>query len=300
MARSSAAHRALILAGTAEARTVVGIARFLPRLELVVSYAGATREQEPLGHPPPESVASLIRIVDAHRAAPPERPLARTAAGLIASLTAPPPGAPMAPVSKRIGGFGGASGLAAWLRTDRVGAVIDATHPFAAQMQANALRACSAEGVPRLRLLRPEWPPRTGWVGVADLGAAAAALPSGARVLLTSGRDWASFAGRTDCRFWLRSIEPVPLPDHIEPIVARPPFSRSQERALLQRLGATHLVAKNSGGDAAKLDAADALGLAVLMVARPAPPPGPTVATAEEALLWLVGVLDRGDPLAER
>ncbi len=292
--------KALILAGTAEARIIAGLAGFVPRLELVVSYAGLTREPEPVGRVPPEMVARLFRFLAAHHSPPRPRPLARSAAELIARLNEPPPKPAEARVSKRTGGFGGAAGLAAWLRAEGMGAVVDATHPFAARMQANAVEACAAAGVPRLRVLRPEWPVRPGWLGVASLGEAAAALPPGARVLLTSGRDWAPFAGRTDCRFWLRSIEPVALPGHIEPIVARPPFGRSAELALMRRRAITHLVAKNSGGNAAKLDAAAGLGLAVLMVARPAPPPGPVVAAADEALAWLAGVLDRGGALAER
>ena len=202
-------------------------------------------------------------------------------------------------VPVRKGGFGGAEGLAGWLRADRTGAVIDATHPFAAQMQANAARACAAAGVPRLRLLRPEWPARPGWVGVPGLDAAAAVLPAGARVLLTSGRDWAPFARRTDCRFWLRSIEPAALPDHIEPILARPPHALRDELALMRRLSVTHLIAKNAGGDPARLNAAEALGVSVVMIARPAPPPGPrelVVARPEEALTWLSGLVARRPP----
>jgi precorrin-6A/cobalt-precorrin-6A reductase len=252
MARSSAAHEVLLLAGTAEARALAARLATAPGVATVASLAGATRA--PAGYAVPV----------------------------------------------RTGGFGGAAGLAAWLRANGSAALIDATHPFAARMQANAAEACAAAGVPRLRLLRPEWPARPGWIGVPSLPAAAAALPAGARVLLTSGRAAAPFAGRADCRFWLRSIEPVALPAAMAPIVARPPFAPADELALMRRLGITHLVAKNSGGDAAKLDAAERLGVAVVMVARPARPPGPAVATAEEALLWLAAVLDRGGALAER
>jgi precorrin-6A/cobalt-precorrin-6A reductase len=191
------------------------------------------------------------------------------------------------PVAVRTGGFGGAGGLASWLREQGTGALIDATHPFAARMAANAAEACAMAGVARLRLVRPEWPARPEWLGVRRLAEAAAALPPGARVLLTSGRSWAPFAGRADCRFWLRSIEPVDLPDHIEPVLGRPPFAREDELALMRRLAVTHLVAKNAGGDPARLEAALELGVAVLMVARPAAPPGPVVARPEEALAWL-------------
>lgn len=300
MARSSPRLKALILAGTAEARIVAGLARFLPGLELVVSYAGATSQPAPIGQVPAETVSTAFRFIGMH-GKPPRDPLARTAAETVAPLAAPlngpsPPRA-QAPLTIRTGGFGGAAGLAAWLGAEGIGAVIDATHPFAAQMQANAALACAAAGVPRLRLLRPEWPARPGWVGAANLAEAAAALPPGGRVLLTSGRDWAPFADRTDCWFWLRSIEPVALPGHIQPIVARPPFARPAELALMRQLAITHLVAKNAGGDAARLDAAEEAGVTVLMVARPAPspvpPPGAVVTDPVEALAWLAGVLDR-------
>ena len=225
------------------------------------------------------------------------RALASALAGMPGvEATASLAGATRAPaayaVPVRSGGFGGAEGLAAWLREHRTAAVIDATHPFAARIATNAVRACAAAGVPRLKLLRPEWPARAGWRLVGSLAGAAEALPAGARVLLTSGRDWSPFASRTDCRFWLRSIEPVDLPRHIEPIIARPPFAPADELALMRRIGATHLVAKNAGGDPARLDAADALGMAVVMVARPAPPAGPVVARPEEALAWLAELPD--------
>jgi precorrin-6A/cobalt-precorrin-6A reductase len=203
-------------------------------------------------------------------------------------------------VPVRTGGFGGATGLADWLRAEGVRALVDATHPFAARMPWNAAAACAATGVPRLRLLRPEWPVRPAWILVGSAAEAARALPAGARVLLAMGREAAPFAEREDCRFWLRSIEPVELPPHIEPLLARPPFAPDTERALMQRLGVTHLVARNSGGDAAKLDAAGALGLAVVIVARPPTPPGPLARTVDEALAWLAGALDRADAPGRR
>lgn len=132
---------------------------------------------------------------------------------------------------------------------------------------------------------------RPGWVAAASAEEAAAALPPGARVLLTTGRDAAPFAARTACRFWLRSIEPVDLPAHISPIVARPPFAPDEEISLMRRLGITHLVSKNSGGDPAKLDAADALGATVVMIARPPQPGGPVAASVDAALDWLAATL---------
>jgi len=189
----------------------------------------------------------------------------------------------------RSGGFGGAEGLAHFLRENRIAAVIDATHPFAARMAANAAAACAATGTPRLKLVRPEWPAAPGWIEVPDLAAAAAALPAGARVLLTTGRnEVAPFAARTDVQFLLRSIEPVPgLPPHMRQLLARPPHALADETALIRAESVTHLVAKNAGGPSrAKLHAAAALAISVVMVARPALPPGPVAGTIEAAVAW--------------
>ena len=204
-----------------------------------------------------------------------------------AGVTSAP--APLA-AETRTGGFGGAEGLAAYLRAEAVTAVIDATHPFAARMAANAAAACAATGTPRLRVLRPAWEPVGDWRSFASLAEAAAALPEGARVLVTSGRkEIAPFAARSDLACLLRVIEPVAgLPAHITQITARPPFSLEDELALMRREGVTHLVAKNAGGAGrAKLDAATRLGVPILMVERPAPPLGPTAASVDEAAAWL-------------
>ena len=234
----------------------------------------------------------------------------RQAAGLLAMLPGVEVVASLAGVTRsptrypapvRTGGFGGAEGLASWLRAKGTAAVIDATHAFAARMPFNAAAACAATGVPRLRLLRPEWPVRPGWTVVPDLAAAAEALPPGARVLLTTGRDVAPFAHRADCRFWVRTIEPVRLPAHMEPVPGPPPKSEAEELKLIRGIAPGHLVSKNSGGGGtAKLNTARALGIAVVMVARPAPPPGPIVGEPKDAVRWLRALLDMGGGLPER
>lgn len=204
----------------------------------------------------------------------------------LAGVTSAP--APLAG-DTRTGGFGGAAGLTAWLGEQRVAALIDATHPFAARIAANAAAACECTGTPRLKLLRPAWQPVGDWRAFPDLAATAAALPSGARPLLTTGRkELAPFAARTDLAPLLRVIEPVAdLPPHIEQIVARPPFGLEDELALMRRHGATHLVAKNAGGPArAKLDAAVRLGLPILVVERPTAPSGPKATTVADAVAW--------------
>ncbi|MEM0988393.1 MAG: cobalt-precorrin-6A reductase [Pseudomonadota bacterium] len=194
------------------------------------------------------------------------------------------------PCPVRSGGFGGVHGLAAWLQAHRPPALIDATHPFARQMQLNAAAAAAQTGTPRLRLLRPPWPTRQGWQLVPDLAAAAAALPPGARVLLTTGgKEVAAFAQRPDCHFVLRVIEPVAdLPPHIQTHLTRPPFSLADEIALLRDQRITHLITKNAGGSGtAKLDAAEHLGLPVIVVDRPPVPPGPLAQDPQTAVDWL-------------
>jgi precorrin-6A/cobalt-precorrin-6A reductase len=140
-----------------------------------------------------------------------------------------------------------------------------------------------------VRLLRPPWPDRPDWVRVPDSAAAAAALPPGARVLLTSGRkDIAPFAARTDTAFLLRTIEEVPgLPPHIRPLLARPPFTLAEEEETMRTRGITHLVTKNAGGaGTAKLDAAERLGVTTIVIDRLKPPPG-SATTIEAAMEWL-------------
>jgi len=190
----------------------------------------------------------------------------------------------------RAGGFGGAEGLAAFLRDHRIAALVDATHPFAARMPWNAKAAAEIAGIPRLRLIRPEWDLRPEWLDVASLGDAARTLPSGARVFLATGRQHlAPFLERSDCQFLLRSIEPPgTLPSNFRHIHGHPGPDFSSEFALLSSHQISHLVARNSGGPArAKLDAADGLGIRVILVARPLQPDGQEAHTVAEAVAWL-------------
>ena len=193
----------------------------------------------------------------------------------------------------RRGGFGGAEGMEAFLRAEAVAALIDATHPFATAIAANADRAAASADVPRLKLLRPPWPAEPGWREVADLAAALDALPPGARALCTTGaRRVEALGRRPDCALLLRAIEaPETLPPGVRLIRARPPFPVEAETALMRRERITHLVTRNAGGAArARLDAARALGVPVLMIRRPPPPPGDTVATVAEALEWVAQI----------
>jgi precorrin-6A/cobalt-precorrin-6A reductase len=194
----------------------------------------------------------------------------------------------------RIGGFGGAGGLARFLVERGIDRVIDATHPFAAQIGAHADQACREAGVPRLRLLRPSWVsvPGDRWIEVADFTEAAERLPGlGRRAFLTLGqRDLDAFA-QLDLWFLVRTIEPpgvLPLRQS-QWLARRAPFAVEDERALLRTHAIDVLVTKASGGGAtyAKLVAARQLGLPVLMIRRPPPPRGPVVGSVAAALAWL-------------
>jgi precorrin-6A/cobalt-precorrin-6A reductase len=191
----------------------------------------------------------------------------------------------------RVGGFGGAEGLAAYLRAMGVERLVDATHPYAEEISANAVAATAPTGVPLVRLMRAPWvePAGTRWRHVGSIEAAAAALPSGARVLVTSGHEGlGALLARDDCRFEVRLIEPPEgtLPGHAVLLLARPPYDVAGERELMRREGITHLVSKNSGGaqTAAKLEAAWALGVEVVMVDRPGYPAAVEVGSVAEAV----------------
>jgi precorrin-6A/cobalt-precorrin-6A reductase len=196
----------------------------------------------------------------------------------------------------RVGGFGGAAGLAAYVRAEGVGAVVDATHPFAEMISAHAVEACARAGLPLLRLARPGWSPRDGddWHAAASLAEAAALLPGlGSRVFLTTGRQGlAAFAALSGLWFLIRCVDPPggPLPPNREVLLARGPYERESERALMRRFGIDVLVTKNSGGPLTegKLDAARDLGIPVVMISRPAAAAVQSVTAVSDAVRWVL------------
>lgn len=203
----------------------------------------------------------------------------------------------------RIGGFGGAAGLASYLLDHEVDRLIDATHPFAAQISHMARLAAERSGVRRLLLVRPPWRrhPLDRWIEVESITAAATLVGRvGKRAWLTVGAGGLpAFAQATDTHFLVRMIDPPPaaLPlAHYDLVLGRGPFGFVEEQRLLVGHRIDVLVCKASGGAGteAKLIAARELGLPVIMVRRPPREPGPAVDTVEAALNWLGGV---GEPV---
>jgi precorrin-6A/cobalt-precorrin-6A reductase len=194
-----------------------------------------------------------------------------------------------------VGGFGGAAGLATYLKEQQIDLLIDATHPFAAQISWNAAHAAGEVGIPRLILNRPAWPKTSAdfWIEVNSIEAAAIALPKAAqRIFLSIGRtQLSSFIDLKAIWVLMRSIEPpdptIPLP-HGKVILDRGPFSLAQEKQLLQQYQIDAIVSKNSGGNAtySKIIAARELGIPVVMVQRPALPAGEQVADVARAVAW--------------
>ncbi|TGQ17114.1 MULTISPECIES: cobalt-precorrin-6A reductase [unclassified Mesorhizobium] len=209
-------------------------------------------------------------------------------------------------VPVRVGGFGGAEGLAAYLRQEKIDLLIDATHPYAARISANAAEAATKSGVPILALRRPGWEPVVGdrWTLVDNVAEATGALGAAPRrVFLAIGRQEAgAFEAAPQHNYLIRSVDPVEpklsVPDALY-LLARGPFPESDERALLERYGIDAVVSKNSGGDATygKIAAARALGIEVIMVRRP---PLPDVPSAESVDALAAKVDHLFDPVAER
>ena len=187
----------------------------------------------------------------------------------------------------RVGGFGGENGLHDYLKAEGFAAIADATHPFAAQISRHGYHAAERAGIPYLRLERAAWTPlpADNWISVPNTEAAVTVLPNAARVLLTIGRkEIAAFFARDDLNGVARMIEkpPFELPPNWALVLARPPFSVEAERDLLAFHKISHLVTKNAGGKltVAKLMAARALRIPVVMIERPEKPPTPAFGSA--------------------
>ena len=197
----------------------------------------------------------------------------------------------------RIGGFGGAAGLAAYVRSEGVTQVVDATHPFAAQMSQNAAVAAVDTGVPLLRLARPGWSSHAlaaEWIWVDSLEAARAAADDAVRPFVTTGRQsLPAYVGWEDRDVLVRLVDPVEeLPERWTTVISRGPYDHVGERALLLAETVDALITKDSGGayTVAKVEVATALGIPVIIVTRPPDEPGVlSVSSVDEAVTQLLG-----------
>lgn len=202
------------------------------------------------------------------------------------------------PIAHRVGGFGGAKGLAYYIADEGITHVIDATHPFAAQMSDNAVRAAAMTGRPLCALTRLPWEEEAGddWLRVADIPQAVAAL-SGTRraVFLAIGRMHIdAFVKQPQHRYILRLVDPPkeepPFPDHLS-IISRGPFTYEDDLRLLKQHRVDVVVSKNAGGlgSRSKIQAARDLGLKVIMIDRPALPERLELHLASDVIDWVKG-----------
>ena len=210
-------------------------------------------------------------------------------------------------VPTRIGGFGGAEGLARFLRAENIGILIDATHPYADRISANAARAAVQTGVPFLALRRAPWARDRydNWIDAESVEHAVAALgPTPRRAFIALGRkEIEPFCAAPQHTYLVRSVDPIDPPlgvPHAVYVTARGPFAAADDRVLLEHHRIDIVVAKNSGGEASygKIAAARALRLPVVMLRRPVLPDVESVDTIEDALAWLnhavTGAASRG------
>jgi precorrin-6A/cobalt-precorrin-6A reductase len=206
----------------------------------------------------------------------------------------------------RVGGFGGVEGLVEHLRRDKIDVLVDATHPFAAQIRRHAMAASIQANVPLLRLERRAWAKTRGdhWHEVDNLAEAAKLAPKlGHRAFLTVGRkELASFSDIPGVHFLVRLVDPPPAPlplTDFEILLERGPFDETEELQLMRVRRIDLVIAKNSGGEATygKIAAARNLKIPVILQRRPPLPPGyapaATVETPEAAMEWLKAAIDR-------
>lgn len=240
------------------------------------------------------------RLLSERLAADPRFDALLSFAGRTASLQRPG-------VPHRIGGYGGARGLAEFLKRERFDALIDATHPFAAQMSSNAAIAAEQTRTPWIRFERDAWRPVPGdrWVRVGRMAEAASAIGvEPRRVFLSVGRtEVDAFRAAPQHAYLIRAVDAFePQLPRARVLAARGPFAFAAETELLVRERVEVVVSKNSGTDAtyAKIEAARALALPVIMVERPSLPPAPLANSLRDVEAWLATLHAAPEPLGPR
>ena len=199
-------------------------------------------------------------------------------------------------VHTRHGGFGGADGFRAYIKAQKISAIVDATHPFASYISHRTFEVAQEMSLPLLRCDRPQWEPKVEdkWIILEDETQATLHIKPGSNVFLATGRQsLPKFSNLFQANLICRQIDP---PDTDFPwsngeyLIGQPPFSIADEEALFRRLNVDVLVAKNSGGVASrtKLDAAQLLGICVLMIARPPLCGALTVRNLSEVEHWMM------------
>ncbi|AZC48276.1 cobalt-precorrin-6A reductase [Pseudomonas chlororaphis] len=179
----------------------------------------------------------------------------------------------------RVGGYGGAEGLAQFIREQGIGLLLDATHPYAVRISQNAATAARLCDIPCWALRRPAWQAQVGddWREVRDWAELVQALQPFKRPLFTLGREPLQHLHEIPAeQFWtLRALDPYPGNERCEVIGARGPFLIDSERELFERRRIDVLISKNSGSSATepKLEVARERGVPVLILQRPPLPP---------------------------
>ncbi|MEE4636403.1 cobalt-precorrin-6A reductase [Pseudomonas alliivorans] len=175
----------------------------------------------------------------------------------------------------KVGGYGGAEGMAQYMREQGVDLLLDATHPYAAQISHNAALAANSAGIPCWALRRTAWTagPGDDWREVADWSELVAALAPFKRPFFTLGREPLQYLEEIpEHQFWtLRALDNYPGNERCDVIGARGPFQLEDERQLFEQRQIDVLISKNSGSDSTepKLDIARERGVPVLILKRP-------------------------------
>ena len=174
-------------------------------------------------------------------------------------------------------------------------ALIDASHPFDKESTELCKRVSKLADIKLTHFLRPPWTPTIddNWTSVRTLDEAAKIIPDGSNVFIATGRiGLEKFSKLTSSKFFIRRLGKVKLQcplDNGKFIYGNPPFSLKDEISLFRSLKIDILVIKNVGGDGsfAKVEAARAMNISVIMIERPKESPINAITTIPEIFKWM-------------